>query len=169
MSIIICHFVVFCRCVVVSAMDIDTQSRFDGKFGCCHSNSDIIKIHWGRVTHRYIGKLTIIGSDNGLPPGRRQAIIWNNAGVSLIRPWGTNFDEMLIATETFTFMSRKCRPFWLGLNVLKLHNFAPLLHMGKFKQKDGQGQTCRRNCFPWDLKRGWIHIHREVVELWPLG
>ena len=27
------------------------------------------------------GKLTIIGSDNGLPPDRRQAIIWTNAGV----------------------------------------------------------------------------------------
>ena len=27
--------------------------------------------HWGRVTHICIGKLTIIGSDNGLLPGRR--------------------------------------------------------------------------------------------------
>ena len=31
--------------------------------------------HWGRVTHICISKLTIIGSDNGLSPGRRQAII----------------------------------------------------------------------------------------------
>ena len=31
--------------------------------------------HWGRVTHIYVGKLTIIGSDNGLAPRRRQAII----------------------------------------------------------------------------------------------
>ena len=30
--------------------------------------------HWGRVTHICIGNLTIIGSDNGLSPGRRQAI-----------------------------------------------------------------------------------------------
>ena len=30
--------------------------------------------HWGRVTHICVGKLTIIGSDNGLSPGRRQAI-----------------------------------------------------------------------------------------------
>ena len=29
-------------------------------------------------------KLTIIGSDNGLSPGRRQAIIWTNAGILLI-------------------------------------------------------------------------------------
>ena len=33
-------------------------------------------IHWGRVTHICIGNLTIIGSDNDLSPGRRQAIIW---------------------------------------------------------------------------------------------
>ena len=38
--------------------------------------------HWGRVTHIYISELTIIGSDNGLSPGRHQAIIkWAGAGV----------------------------------------------------------------------------------------
>ena len=31
--------------------------------------------HWSRVTHICVGNLTIIGSDNGLSPGRRQAII----------------------------------------------------------------------------------------------
>ena len=34
--------------------------------------------HWGRVTHICVGNLTIIGSDNGLSPGRRQAIICTN-------------------------------------------------------------------------------------------
>ena len=42
--------------------------------------------HWGRVTHICVGKLTIIGSGNGLSPGRRQAIIWTNAGILLIEP-----------------------------------------------------------------------------------
>ena len=36
--------------------------------------------HWGRVTHICVSKLTIIVSDNGLAPTRRQAIIWNNDG-----------------------------------------------------------------------------------------
>ena len=36
--------------------------------------------HWGRVTHICVSKLTTIGSDNGLSPDRRQAIIWTNAG-----------------------------------------------------------------------------------------
>ena len=31
--------------------------------------------YWGRVTHICISKLSILGSDNGLSPGRRQAII----------------------------------------------------------------------------------------------
>ena len=30
--------------------------------------------------HICVGKLTIIGSDDGLSPGRRQATIWTNTG-----------------------------------------------------------------------------------------
>ena len=52
--------------------------------------------HWGRVTHICVSKLTISGSDNGLSPGRHQAIIWTNAGILLIRSLRTNFNEMLI-------------------------------------------------------------------------
>ena len=39
--------------------------------------------HWGGVTHICVSRLTIIGSDNGLSPDRRQAIIWTNAGILL--------------------------------------------------------------------------------------
>ena len=59
--------------------------------------------HWGRVPHICVSKLTITGSDYGLPPGRRQAIIWNNAGMSLIRTWWTNFSEILCEIRTFSF------------------------------------------------------------------
>ena len=78
-------------------------------------------IHWGRVTHICVGKLTFIGSDNGLSPGRRQAIIWSNAGILLIGPLGTNFSEILIEIDTFSFKkmsSGKWRPCCLSLNVL---------------------------------------------------
>ena len=47
--------------------------------------------HWGRVTHICVSKVIIIGSDNGLSPGRRQAIIWTNAGILLIGHLGINF------------------------------------------------------------------------------
>ena len=81
--------------------------------------------HWGRVTHICVSKLTIIGSDNGLSPSRRQPIIWTNAGILLIRPWGTNLSEILIEIDVFSFekmhlkmSSAKWRPFCLGHNVL---------------------------------------------------
>ena len=81
--------------------------------------------HWGRVTHICVNKLTLIGSDNGLSPGRRQAIIRTNAGILLIGPLGTNFSEILSEIHTFSFKkmhlktsSSKRRPFCLGLNVL---------------------------------------------------
>ena len=81
--------------------------------------------HWGRVTHICVVKLTINGSDNGLSPGRRQAIIWTNAGILLIGPLGTSFIEILIGIQTFSFKkmhlkmsSVKWHPFCLGLNVL---------------------------------------------------
>ena len=81
--------------------------------------------HWSRMTHICIGKLTTIGSDNGLSPGRRQAIIWTNAGILLIGPIGTNLGEILIGIQTFSLKkiclkmsSVKCQPFCLSLNVL---------------------------------------------------
>ena len=81
--------------------------------------------HWGRVTHICVGKQTIIGSDNGLSPGRRQAIIWTNAGILLSGSLGTNFSEISIKMLTFSFTkmrlkvsSAKWRPSCLGLNVL---------------------------------------------------
>ena len=76
------------------------------------------------MTHICVSKLTIIGSDNGLSPDRRQAIIWHNAGLVLIGPLGTNFSEILIEILTFSFKkiclkvsSAKRRPFCLDLNV----------------------------------------------------
>ena len=89
--------------------------------------------HWGRVTHICVSKLSIIGSDNGLSPGRRQAIIWTNAGILLIRTLGTNFSEILNEIHAFSFKkmhlkmsSAKWRPFCLGLNVL-MWSYTPMI------------------------------------------
>ena len=80
------------------------------------------------MTHICISKLTIIGSDNGLSPGQRQAIVWTNAGILLISsgPLGTNFSEILIKIHIVSFKkmhletwSAKWWPFFLGLNVLE--------------------------------------------------
>ena len=75
--------------------------------------------------HICVTKLTIIGSDNGLLPDHRQAIIWTNADLLLNGPLETSFDEIGIKIWTFSFKkmplkmsSAKSRPFCHGLNVL---------------------------------------------------
>ena len=50
--------------------------------------------HWGRVMHKRVGNLTIIGSDNGLSPGRRQAIIWTSVRILLVGPLGPEQTSM---------------------------------------------------------------------------
>ena len=76
------------------------------------------------MTHICVIKLTIISSDNGLSPGRRQAIIRTNDRILLIGPLGANFSELLIEIPTFSskkmrlkVSSAKWRPFCLGFNV----------------------------------------------------
>ena len=78
------------------------------------------------MTHICVSKLSIIGSDNGLSPGRRQAIIWTNAGILLIWTLGANFSDVWSEIHAFSFKkmhlkmaSAKWRPFCLGLKVLK--------------------------------------------------
>ena len=94
--------------------------------------------HWGRVTHICVSKHTIIGSDNGLSPGRRQAIIWTNAGILLIRTLGTNFSETLGEILSFSFSkmhlktsSAKWRLLVLGLNELRNSRVLTLWCRGK--------------------------------------
>ena len=77
------------------------------------------------MTHICVSKLTIIGSDNGLSPGRRQPIIWTNAGILLIGPLGTNLGKILIRIQTFSLKklhlkmsSAKWRRSCFGPNVL---------------------------------------------------
>ena len=62
----------------------------------------------------YLGNLTIIAADNGLSPGRHQAIICIDTGIFLIGLFGTNFSGMLIE-----ILTAEWRAFCLGLNVLK--------------------------------------------------
>ena len=72
---------------------------------CTVLSTDALKLltHWGRVTHICVSKLTIIGSDNGLSPGRRQTIIWINGGILVIGPVGINFSGILSEIHTFLF------------------------------------------------------------------
>ena len=62
-----------------------------------------------------------------MSPGRRQAIIETSAGILLIGPIGTNFNEILIEICAFSFtkihlkiLSGKWQPFCLSLNLCLL-------------------------------------------------
>ena len=121
--------------------------------------------HWGRVTHICVSRLTITGSDNGLSPGRRQAIIWTNAGILLIGPLGTNISENSIEILTFSFTkmrlkvsSAKWRPFCLGLNVLNLNNQS-------ISQSISQSMTPEQNVQNFAYKIFVVH-HCERIDLY---
>ena len=80
---------------------------------------------WNEINSLRLGNLTIIGSDNGLSPSWRKAIIWTNVGILLIGLLGSNFNEILIGIQTFSLKkmhlktsSAKWRPFCLCLSVL---------------------------------------------------
>ena len=103
---------------------------------------EVIKMwctHWGRVTHICVSNLTINVSDNGLSSGRRQAIIQTNAGILSIGLLATNFNEISIGIQTFSFKkmhfkmsSVKWRPFCLGLNVLITSNQTSISYSNTF-------------------------------------
>ena len=90
--------------------------------------------HWGRVTHICVGKLTIIGWDNGLSPGGRQAIIWTNAGLLSTGPLWTYFSEYLIKIQQFSLKTMHLKvlparwgPPCLSLNVLNRIDYKQIL------------------------------------------
>ena len=103
--------------------------------------------HWGRVPRICVGKLTVIGSDNGLSPGRRQAIIWTNAGILSIGPLGTNLSEILSGIQKFSF-----RKMPLKISYAKWHLFGlglnELTHWGRDKMT-AISQTILSNAFSW--------------------
>ena len=121
--------------------------------------------HWGRVTHICVSNLTIISSDNGLSPGRRLAIIYTNAGILSVGPLGTNFNEISIGIQTFSFKkmhfkmsSAKWRLFCLGLNVLR-RLYVPIL----------LGAKGRLVCFQGLWSSGDRASLRTQLSAYPLG
>ena len=71
--------------------------------------------HWGRATHMCVSKLAFICPDSGLSPGRRQAIIWTNVGILLLRTLGTNWSDIL---------SQGCMS-----DINEIHTFSIKMHL----------------------------------------
>ena len=137
--------------------------------------------HWGRVTHICVSDLTIIGSDNGLSPGRRQAIIRTNARILLKRPLRTNLRNSIIFIHDNAFESVVCekaailsRPQYLKHTIIS-HNWSRYRPAGIDRYRSGAGilwhvyrtgvlaflKTLRRNLSDldedtWRSSYGWV-------------
>ena len=79
--------------------------------------------HWGRLAI-CTSNVTIIASNKGLAPGRRQAIIWTNKDLLDL---GTYFIEILSESRAFSFKkmhlkmsTAKWQQFCLGFDVLTI-------------------------------------------------
>ena len=130
---------------------INDLSRLQTEYDLCGTASrKSLSTHW--VTHICFGKLAIIGSDNGLSLGLRQASIYTNPGIST-EPLETNFSEIRIKIQILSFakFSWKCR-------LPKCGPLCPggdeLTHWGR----DNMAtifQTTFSNAFSW-MKNVWI-------------
>ena len=77
------------HCLSCSALDILQSCSKPSSFMICHGYALCLRQQ-------------IIVPYNGLSPGRRQAIIWTNAEILLIRTLGTSFSEILISIQIFS-------------------------------------------------------------------
>ena len=119
-------FQVYCllRCIYIRGLTVFCILATNNQVHILDKHISLILTHWGQVTHKWVRKLTIIASGNGLSPGRRQAIIISNAGILIIQTLGINFSEILSEVHTLSFkkmtleMSTKWLQFYLGLKVL---------------------------------------------------
>ena len=81
------------------------------RFPCCQGD------HSSPPSAAYMGRWT----DNGLSPGRRQAIIWTNDGIFLSGPLRTNFEIHAFSVKKMhlKMSSAKWRPFCPRRDELK--------------------------------------------------
>ena len=88
-----------------------------------------ISTHWSLTTHICVNKLDNHWFDNGLLPVRRQDIIWTNAGILVIGPTGTKFNETLIQIHTFSFKKMHLKMssgqwWWCCLGLIMLTHWS---------------------------------------------
>ena len=151
----------------------------------CTISGTWVLTHCGRVTYICVNNLTIIGSDNGLSPDRHQAIIWTIAGILLAGPLGTNFSEILIGIQTFSFTkmhwnmsSAKWRPFvsasmcWYWMSAMVVFQTSSIMTTrvpkARIKGRDKQLQpteTVGCNYFSLPLMPAFWHTSLHMI-LW---
>ena len=122
--------------------------------------------HWSRVTQIYVCGLNIIGSENGFPPGRRQAAILTYAEILLIGPLGTSGSEILIEIHIFSFIKMclkvsfaKWRQFCLGPSML-----AEIVRY-IIKLKCYKERIYSIHCLSWARKDVFSHFWRPLLRI----
>ena len=112
----------------------DFYNECESGFICSIHWTTYVLTHWGRVTHICVVKQTIIGSDNGLSPGRRQAIIRTNAGILSIGTFGTNLRNfkwnscIFIQGNAFENVVWKMAAILSRPQCVKTHNYVQFVH-----------------------------------------
>ena len=79
--------------------------------------------------HICVCDLTTIGSNNGLSPGRRLAIIWTIVWLLLVEPLRANFSEVVIEIHTFPL-----KKIQLEISSVKWHLFRTCLNVLRLKR-----------------------------------
>ena len=118
--------------------------------------------HWGRVTHIYVSKLTIIGSDNDLSPGT-----FNTTRVKYDALCGLVFPECHCSgdinqlygivssnTNSFRVTGLLCGEFighwWIPLVTRSFDDIFFDLHLNKRLSKQSRHWCLRRHCAHYD-------------------
>ena len=76
------------------------QTTIFGTVKCWDSTGHVTSVKFIAAEWR-VGNLTITDSNNGLSPGRHQAIIWTNGRILLIVYLGTSFGDFIFYGNTF--------------------------------------------------------------------
>ena len=96
------------------------------------------------MTQIWVGNPTIIISNNGLSPDRRQAIIWTNDGILLIISLGTHLSEILSELRSFSF-----KKMYLKMSSAKMAYI-----------------SSRAQCVKCDLKHQHINIMERQSDIY---
>ena len=112
--------------------------------------------HWGRVTHICVSKILTISSNNGLSPGRRQAIIWNDAGILGIGRLGINFSGILIEINILS-----CKKYYDDVKMGAIASqITSLTIVYSFVYSDAdqrKHQSSASLAFVWGIHRGPVN------------
>ena len=116
-----------------------------------------------------ISNLTITGSENALSPDRLKAIFWTIAGILLIGPEGTNFREILIKINIFSFTKKLFKvssPKWLPLchSLNELNSFTPIHQFTPNISRDNISDKSQPLCY-LIVTQGSMESHQFMVLL----